>query len=681
MKVILAAKSVYPFHPFGGVQKYVYNYAKFLLKEGIDVEIVTPLDKRKSRTEIYEGIKYTLLAPSIYWYLEYPIGWFGVHLFSLKLASYLKNVNFDLLHSFDMTGYQYLKHKDRKPVISHIFTDNYLCNPISFWDFFNIFSLFGHKTSNIKKEKITLSPFSGKRMIVKYPLQYFFKIKPIQYCLNHSEGIFFEEDIFRREIIELFHIEANKCYTVLVGTDISFINSKINKNLVSRTDLGLNEDDLVLITVNRLAADKGIDKIILALDDIRRELSNIKLIIIGSGYQEKELLKLIAEKNLGDNICHFKNVSEDKLYKIYKISDIYISAFSFPGSSISTLEAMACSLPVITTAQPWLIIDNENGIVLEKNEPELIRDAVIRLAKENKLKLKGETSNQIVQKYNWKAIVQVAKRKYEQILFPQEGNKEIRKFSIAGVKVSAINMDDACLALESIVQNKRQGYVCVCPASTIVECNRNETVRDAVNSAYLVTPDGMPLVWMGKIKGFRNMSRVYGPDLMPKFLGLAEKRGYSNFFYGSENRVLEKLRDNLRRRFPDLKIAGEYSPPFRPLTPEEDKKNIDMINRSSPDIVWVAIGNPKQEIWMAEHLGKINASVMIGVGAAFDFLSGNKKQAPRWMRDSGFEWLFRLVTEPKRLWKRYLIGNSIFLWLFLKEFVKIKILRKKSDYD
>ena len=252
----------------------------------------------------------------------------------------------------------------------------------------------------------------------------------------------------------------------------------------------------------------------------------------------------------------------------------------------------------------------------------------------------------------------------------------IKQFTIAGVKVSAINMDDACLALESIIRDKGQGYVCVCPASTIVECTRDDAVREAVNAAYLATPDGMPLVWMGKIKGFRNISRVYGPDLMSRFLGLAEKGGYSNFFYGSEVGVLKKLRDNLHRRFPDLKIAGEYSPPFRPLTPEEDKEVIDIINRSSPDIVWVAIGNPRQEVWMAEHLGKIKVPVMIGIGAAFDFLAGVKLQAPPFVRNSGFEWLFRLVTEPKRLWKRYLIGNSIFLWLFLKEFTQAKILKR-----
>lgn len=253
---------------------------------------------------------------------------------------------------------------------------------------------------------------------------------------------------------------------------------------------------------------------------------------------------------------------------------------------------------------------------------------------------------------------------------------KMEEFFIAGVKVSAINMVDACFAMESVIKDKRQKYICVCPVSTIVECNRDENVRKVINAAYLVTPDGMPLVWIGKMRGFRNMNRVYGPDLMLKFLEVACEKGYSNFFYGSKNSVLEKLTANLLKKYPNLKIAGKYSPPFSPLNEEEDKEIINIINNSSPDIVWVGIGNPKQEVWMAEHLGKIKASLMIGVGAAFDFLAGTKPQSPRWIRDNGFEWLFRLLTEPKRLWKRYLIGNALFLWFFLEELIRVKFLKK-----
>src|SRR3989344_6445040 len=169
MKVVFAAKSIYPFHPIGGVQKYAFQLAKNLVKEGIELEIIAPLDNGAERNEVFEGIKYRLLKPSIYKYLEYPIGWLGVHRFSISLARYLKGINFDLLHSFDMTAYRYLKDcSERKPVIAHIFSDNYLCNPISIVNPINYLGLFGIKTEKIKKKKIELSPFSDIATKLKY---------------------------------------------------------------------------------------------------------------------------------------------------------------------------------------------------------------------------------------------------------------------------------------------------------------------------------------------------------------------------------------------------------------------------------------------------------------------------------------------------------------------------------
>jgi N-acetylglucosaminyldiphosphoundecaprenol N-acetyl-beta-D-mannosaminyltransferase len=163
--------------------------------------------------------------------------------------------------------------------------------------------------------------------------------------------------------------------------------------------------------------------------------------------------------------------------------------------------------------------------------------------------------------------------------------------------------------------------------------------------------------------GFRHVERVYGPDLMLAVCEHSAKRGYRHFFYGGAPGVTEKLAVQLRSRFPGLQVAGTYSPPFRPLTPEEDREVVERINSSQPDIVWVGIGAPKQERWMAEHVGRLCAPVLIGVGAAFDFHGGLKKQAPRWMQKSGLEWSFRLMSEPRRLWRRYLVNNPFFLWL------------------
>ena len=413
MKVILSAKSVYPFHPVGGVQKYVYYYAKALARMGVDLEIVAPLDNGTPRTETYENLKYTFLRPSIYRYLEYPIGWLGVHLFSHSLARYLRNKEFDLLHAFDMASYRYLKKRSGRPVVAHIFTDNYLSNPITLS---NAANLTASKFEKIKEEKIRITPFSSGVIKRKYLAQYLFKIRPMYFCLKNCDRIFLEDDIFRQEVNELYRLEKDKGAVVPVGVDIAAINDRLRVSSVSREELGLDAGDIVLITVNRLAADKGVDKIILALDALRKSIPRIKLIIVGSGYQEKELYEMIGQKGLKDRVRHFKNVPEEALYKYYKVADIYISAFSYPGSSISTLEAMACSLPIITTAQPWLVRERKNGFVLQDNSSGSIKDAVIELIKQKKLREQGEVSREIVQDFDWGKIAENAVGQYEQIL-------------------------------------------------------------------------------------------------------------------------------------------------------------------------------------------------------------------------------------------------------------------------
>lgn len=238
---------------------------------------------------------------------------------------------------------------------------------------------------------------------------------------------------------------------------------------------------------------------------------------------------------------------------------------------------------------------------------------------------------------------------------------------VLGVGISAIDIGDALQMIEWWIESRDQHYVCVCTVNTVMECQKDPQLRKIVNSAGLATPDGVPLVWLTKLSGFRNVDRVYGPDLLLAFCALAENKGYSNFFYGGADGVPEELAKNLQQRFPKLKIVGTFSPPFRPLTPEEDRSLREMIDTASPDVLWVGLSTPKQERWMADHLGYIRVPVMIGVGAAFDFLSGRVKQAPRWMQRSGLEWLFRLSQEPRRLWRRYLIYNPLFIYnLFLQ---------------
>jgi len=411
MKIILAAKSVYPFHPFGGVQKYVYYFAKHLLKAGLDVEIIAPLDEGKPRTEYFEGVKYTLIGPRISSYLELPVGWLGVHWFGQKLARYLRGKPFDILHSFDMTGLYYLSVPGRSPLCAHIFSDNYLCNPISIIKYL---SLFGYKPHDIKKTKIALSPFAGLKAIAKYPAQYFFKTKPMHRYLAGCERVFLEDEYFREEVVRLFRLDPAKVRVIPVGVDVGYARKQMEAAALTRAQLGFSKDDLVLLTVNRLAADKGIDKIILALKTIRLSIPAAKLVIVGKGYQEEELLSLIASNGLVEHVRLFQDVQEEDLYAYYKISDLYICAFSFPGSSISTLEAMAVGLPVVTTAQPWLVPAGRNGALIPDNQPSTIARAVLAVIAQD-LKAKGAASADIVKDYDWPQIARRAKELYQEI--------------------------------------------------------------------------------------------------------------------------------------------------------------------------------------------------------------------------------------------------------------------------
>jgi N-acetylglucosaminyldiphosphoundecaprenol N-acetyl-beta-D-mannosaminyltransferase len=243
----------------------------------------------------------------------------------------------------------------------------------------------------------------------------------------------------------------------------------------------------------------------------------------------------------------------------------------------------------------------------------------------------------------------------------------VPRANILGVGISAINTAQALQTIDGWIHQREQKYVCVTGVHGIMESQRDTKLKHIHNYAGLVTPDGMPLVWLSRLKGFSWVERVYGPDLM---LALCEEslvKRYRHYFYGGAHGVGERLVTRLTRQFSGLQIAGFCSPPFRPLTREEDEELIRVINRTEPDIVWVGLSTPKQEYWMSEHLGRITAPVMVGVGAAFDFHAGIKKQAPCWMRRSGLEWVFRLMTEPRRLWRRYLVNNPLFLWMILLE--------------
>jgi N-acetylglucosaminyldiphosphoundecaprenol N-acetyl-beta-D-mannosaminyltransferase len=245
----------------------------------------------------------------------------------------------------------------------------------------------------------------------------------------------------------------------------------------------------------------------------------------------------------------------------------------------------------------------------------------------------------------------------------------VKSENILGTRVNPLTIKEAVTQIKIWVTQKSTYFVSIASINNILSALKESSLVAVQNSADMTTADGMPLVWILRLRGHKHIERVCGPDLMPAVLEMAEQEGFSNYFYGCTDEVLETMRNNLKKMFPGLKVAGSYAPPFRKLNEEENREVIDRINRCNPQLVWVGLSTPKQELWMYENRGRLKDCVIIGVGAAFDYFAGNIKRAPKWMQSFGLEWLFRLVQEPRRLWKRYLLLYPRFPFLLMKEFL------------
>jgi N-acetylglucosaminyldiphosphoundecaprenol N-acetyl-beta-D-mannosaminyltransferase len=237
----------------------------------------------------------------------------------------------------------------------------------------------------------------------------------------------------------------------------------------------------------------------------------------------------------------------------------------------------------------------------------------------------------------------------------------IPRVDVLGVGVSVIDMPAAVAEIERWIDSREHHYVCVTGVHGVMESQRDPELRAIHNASGLTTPDGMPMVWAGRWAGASGIERVYGPDLTLALAELAARRGWRSYFYGGKAGVAEDFARSLEARFPGFRTVGAESPPFRPLTAEEDEQVVARLNAAQPDLVWVGLSTPKQERWMAAHVGRLTAPALLGVGAAFDIVAGTLAQAPRWMQRSGLEWLYRLYREPRRLWRRYLSNNPRFV--------------------
>jgi N-acetylglucosaminyldiphosphoundecaprenol N-acetyl-beta-D-mannosaminyltransferase len=242
--------------------------------------------------------------------------------------------------------------------------------------------------------------------------------------------------------------------------------------------------------------------------------------------------------------------------------------------------------------------------------------------------------------------------------------------SILDVPVSLINMGEAISTILSWIESGRAHYICVRDVHGIMRAQDDADLLEIHNGAGLVTPDGMPLVWVARWRGHSNVSRVCGADLVAALCEASMDREMAHYFYGGKPGVAQRMATALTARFPRLRVAGCEAPPFGALSVEEDAAAIARIASAKPGIVWVGLSTPKQEFWMRDHVGRIPGATLIGVGAAFDFYAGDVKRAPEWMHHRGLEWLHRLVSEPRRLWRRYLVlAPKFVLMLFRRSLI------------
>ena len=239
--------------------------------------------------------------------------------------------------------------------------------------------------------------------------------------------------------------------------------------------------------------------------------------------------------------------------------------------------------------------------------------------------------------------------------------EKIETCNILGVNVSCLDMNKAIELVTNNLENLSGKYICVSNVHTTVMSYEDAEYRNIQNSASFVFPDGKPLSVVAKKREYKNIERVTGPDFMDKMCDISNEKNYRHFFYGSTEKTLEKLKQHLKEKYPNIEIVGMYSPPFRELTEQEDEEIINKINETNPDFVWIGLGAPKQEKWMYNHKDKIKG-LMIGVGAAFDYHAGNIKRAPMWMQKCSLEWLYRLIQAPKKLFCRYMKTNFKFIW-------------------
>lgn len=451
---------------------------------------------------------------------------------------------------------------------------------------------------------------------------------------------------------------------------------------------GLEKGSYILYLA-RLVPEKGAHYLIEAYQKLHTDK---KLVIAGGSSHSDDYVERLAAMSLdNDNIIMTGFVTGQTLDELYSNAFLYVLPSDVEGLPISLLEAMSYKRCCLVSDIKENTTTGKDHVLTFKHGN--VQDLYKRLTEiagmpEEDIVRKGEEAGKyVLDTYRWKSVVDktlevynnLAKDKVMERILKESGkHREALKGQlgillpmeicpILGVNILVTDMDRTVGFVEENIHKLSGEYVCVANGHTTVTAYEDKSYRNVQNSAAMIFPDGEPLSIVSRKRGFKDAKRVTGPDFMEQmFIRGNEGDGLRHFFYGGSQDTLDTLKKILKEKYPGLQIAGMYSPPFRPLSGEEDAQAIRMINESNPDIVWVGLGAPKQERWMYDHRGKVQG-LMFGVGAGFDYHAGKLKRAPMWMQKMSLEWLVRLLQDPGRLWKRYLVTNVKFLWYVRKE--------------
>lgn len=431
--------------------------------------------------------------------------------------------------------------------------------------------------------------------------------------------------------------------------------------LEARQELGLPSGEPVFVVVGRLSRAKGWDLVLQAMARFRERRGRGVLVFVGDGEDRDELGRLAARLGLDGAVRITGFQTREAVARWLSAADAVLFGSRAEGWSNAMLEALAAGKPIVSTAVSGaaeLIRHGVNGFVVGERDPELFAWAM-----EKALKLPRATraSLEVAERYSLGRMAAAHRQLWPPLAQPSPQARPLQGW-ILGIPIAAVTLESTLQRVLDWAARGESRYVCLATVYSLMLARDDARYRAVLTGADIAAPDGMPLVWCLSGLGLKSSGRVAGPDLMPPLLAAAEQRGLPVGFYGGRPEVLEALLRNVRGRYPRLRIAYAWSPPFRPLTPEEDRRVVNEICASGARILLVGLGTPKQDFWMAEHRGRIPV-VMLGVGQVFDLMGGARRRAPEWMRRSGLEWLYRLYSEPRRLWRRYLPHNPRFLLL------------------